>query len=115
MSSQSAHQTTRRVFLESSSKVAATSLVMINPSGRSVSAAAGESQLKIELVGCGGRGAGAANQALNAEEGITLHAMRDVNREAGQIPAKGKPGRANQDGRVPVAAHGVTAPFKVWY
>lgn len=92
-------QTTRREFLDSSSRAAAISLAMTLPSGRSVSAAAGESQLKIGLVGCGGRGAGAANQALTADDGITLHAMCDVNREvmnkAEQILSKGKPGRVD--------------------
>ncbi len=34
--------------------------------------------LKIALVGCGGRGTGAANQALHADENITLVAMADI-------------------------------------
>ncbi|MEC5127411.1 Gfo/Idh/MocA family oxidoreductase [Verrucomicrobiales bacterium BCK34] len=104
MSSLSAHQTTRRDFLESSSKVAAGSLVISCASGRPVSAevgnsTAGESQLKIGLVGCGGRGAGATNQALTADDGTTLHAMCDVNREvmnkAEAILSKGKPDRVD--------------------
>ena len=119
MSLPSAHQTTRRVFLESSLKMATTSLTLINPSGRSVSAAAGESRLKIGLVGCVGRGAGAANQALIAEEGTTHHAMRDVNREAmneaGPTFAKGRLARTNQDGRYPVVVASVPASFEVWY
>lgn len=104
MSSHPTQQATRRDFLESSSKVAATSLAMTIASGRPVSAVvgnptAGESQLKLGLVGCGGRGAGAANQALTADDGVTLHAMCDVNREimdkAEQIIAKSKSGRVD--------------------
>ena len=37
--------------------------------------------LKLGLIGCGGRGAGAANQALIADDKVILHAMCDVNRE----------------------------------
>ncbi len=35
-------------------------------------------KLKVGLVGCGGRGNGAANQALNADPNIELYAMADV-------------------------------------
>ena len=35
-------------------------------------------QLKVGIIGCGGRGAGAANQALNADENVVLTAMADV-------------------------------------
>lgn len=62
-----------------------------------VHAASGDGKLKLGLVGCGGRGAGAANQAMNADDGVTLHAMCDVNREtltnAHDLISKGKPGR----------------------
>ncbi len=34
--------------------------------------------LKVGLVGCGGRGSGAANQALNADPNVVLYAMADV-------------------------------------
>ncbi|MUH34796.1 gfo/Idh/MocA family oxidoreductase [Zobellia amurskyensis] len=35
-------------------------------------------QLKVGLVGCGGRGTGAAVQALNADPDVILHAMADA-------------------------------------
>jgi myo-inositol 2-dehydrogenase / D-chiro-inositol 1-dehydrogenase len=35
-------------------------------------------RLKVGLVGCGGRGTGAANQAINADPGVMLWAMGDV-------------------------------------
>ena len=34
--------------------------------------------MKVGLVGCGGRGTGAANQAINADPGVMLWAMGDV-------------------------------------
>lgn len=41
-------------------------------------AGAKQKKLKIGLVGCGGRGTGAANQALKADPDVVLHAMGDV-------------------------------------
>ena len=35
-------------------------------------------RMKIGLVGCGGRGTGAANQAINADPGVLLWAMGDA-------------------------------------
>jgi predicted dehydrogenase len=66
----------RRAFLfQSSGVIAATSLAafpMIGK-GRSLS-----EPLKLALVGCGGRGAGAANQALVADANTTLVAVADL-------------------------------------
>lgn len=41
-------------------------------------AAANSDTLKIGLIGCGGRGRGAANNALSADNNVTLTAMADV-------------------------------------
>ena len=38
----------------------------------------GEQKLKLALVGCGGRGSGAAVQALTADENVELVAMADA-------------------------------------
>jgi myo-inositol 2-dehydrogenase / D-chiro-inositol 1-dehydrogenase len=43
--------------------------------------AAGDDTLKLAMVGCGGRGTGAANQAMIADGGLKLHAMADVQEE----------------------------------
>jgi predicted dehydrogenase len=37
-----------------------------------------EKTLKVGLVGCGGRGTGAASQALEADPDVVLHAMADI-------------------------------------
>ena len=44
--------------------------------------AAGSDKIKVGLIGCGGRGSGAANQALSTkQEGIVLHAVADAFKE----------------------------------
>ena len=43
--------------------------------------AAGNDTLKIAVVGCGGRGTGAVNQALTADSGVQLVAMADAFRD----------------------------------
>src|ERR1051325_6808415 len=40
--------------------------------------AQGSDRIKIGLIGCGGRGSGAAGDALQADPGVTLTAMGDV-------------------------------------
>ncbi|MDF1858659.1 MAG: Gfo/Idh/MocA family oxidoreductase [Verrucomicrobiales bacterium] len=88
---------TRRQLLENSSTLSAASITLALASSQHVHAASGTDTLKLGLVGCGGRGAGAANQALTADDQVTLHAMCDVNREvmgkAREILEKNQPGR----------------------
>ncbi|MFT5285750.1 MAG: myo-inositol 2-dehydrogenase/D-chiro-inositol 1-dehydrogenase [Planctomycetota bacterium] len=67
---------TRRTFLRGTAAVAASPLV-----GRQdkLVPLEGVAPLKVGLVGCGGRGTGAAMQALSAEEGtVVLTALADV-------------------------------------
>jgi myo-inositol 2-dehydrogenase / D-chiro-inositol 1-dehydrogenase len=71
----------RRHFLQSSSSaLAGAALLGALPAGTGVHAA-GSDLLKIALVGCGGRGTGAANQALKAVGNGKLVAMADVQPE----------------------------------
>ncbi len=67
------HQTTRRSFLRTSAIVGGAALA----SPLAVHAA-GSDTLKIGLVGCGGRGSGAASQALAADKNVKLVAMADA-------------------------------------
>jgi myo-inositol 2-dehydrogenase / D-chiro-inositol 1-dehydrogenase len=62
----------RRQFLQTSAAAAATAFVAQNAH------AAGGDLLKIGLIGCGGRGTGAAGQALKAEKNVKLWAMADA-------------------------------------
>src|SRR4029077_9495692 len=62
----------RRAFLQSSAAVAATSLIATNAHAQ------GNDELKVGLIGCGGRGTGAASQALRADRNVKLWAMADA-------------------------------------
>ncbi len=69
--------TSRREFLKNTGRIAATSALAAGL-GSSVYAA-GSSEIKIVLIGCGGRGTGAATNALSVKGGpIKLVAMADV-------------------------------------
>ncbi len=69
---------TRRKFLETSVKVAGTG-ALLSAIPLSVNAYAGaKGEIKVALVGCGGRGTGAATQAIEADPDVRLVAMADV-------------------------------------
>jgi predicted dehydrogenase len=63
---------TRRDVLTTASTLALASAIA------SRSYAAGDETIKIALIGCGGRGTGAAAQALSTSGSIKLHAMADA-------------------------------------
>ena len=63
----------RRDFLKASSAAVAGGLAL----SRSAHAA-GDDVIKVGLVGCGGRGSGAADNAMNADDGARLVAMADI-------------------------------------
>ncbi len=67
----------RRKFLRSSG-AAIVGGSMINMGFRESAHSQGASVLKVGLIGCGGRGTGAAAQALNADPNVILTAMGDV-------------------------------------
>jgi predicted dehydrogenase len=60
---------TRRTFVQASAALAATPFFPHLP---------GTDEIKVGLVGCGGRGSGAALQALKADKGAVLVAMADA-------------------------------------
>ena len=70
-------QPSRRDFVKTSSL--ATGGLLVFPSMmRGISKPRSNSLLKLALVGCGGRGSGAAVQALNADPNVKLVAMADA-------------------------------------
>jgi predicted dehydrogenase len=71
---------TRRDFLRASALAASIAAVGTLDLSRSAYAA-GSDTLKVGLIGCGGRNAGAAVQALNADKGARLVAMCDIFRD----------------------------------
>ncbi|MGN6133602.1 MAG: Gfo/Idh/MocA family protein [Aureliella sp.] len=93
---------TRRTFLQTAAAGAAGgSLLLHSPLMRSVHAAGGDSTLKVALIGCGGRGTGAAVQALSTEGPVKLWAMADAfdNRLALSLKSlqQGLPARYDRD------------------
>ncbi|WP_298865624.1 Gfo/Idh/MocA family oxidoreductase [uncultured Gimesia sp.] len=70
---------TRREFLHSSTSVAAGGVLASQIGFPALVSGAGQSQtLKVGLIGCGGRGSGAALNALKADSNIELSAMGDL-------------------------------------
>ena len=68
----------RRQFLSNSAITAAAAATF--PSGVRAQGENGD-QIGLALVGCGGRGTGAASQAMQADDGVRLVAMADVDPE----------------------------------
>lgn len=68
----------RRDFLKSSSVALAGATALGSLSVARNAHAAGSDTLKVGLVGCGGRGTGAAAQALNADSNVKLVAVGDA-------------------------------------
>jgi len=77
-SSPTPSKVTRRRFIHSTAALAAVPLVTSAGTLRGQGFHAGSDTLKVGLIGCGGRGTGAAMQALRADKGAVLTAMGDV-------------------------------------
>lgn len=71
------NQTSRRRFLAASAAAAASAMAADLVSPPRVHAA-GSDKLKVGLIGCGGRGTGAASQALKADPQVSLWAAGDA-------------------------------------
>jgi predicted dehydrogenase len=74
------NELTRRKFLASSAVAIPTfaGVVSLPSAVRAAAHTGGRSTLRVGLIGCGGRGTGAAVQALRADPGAVLVAMGDV-------------------------------------
>lgn len=68
---------TRREFLKRSAAVAATATFAGLPAFH-FAHAQGTDRLRIGLVGCGGRGTGAARDCLSSSEGLEMYALGDI-------------------------------------
>src|SRR5262245_23283812 len=91
----------RRDFLKTTSTVVGGSLLAGLSSERAAHAA-GSDQLKLALIGCGGRGSGAANQALTTytQGPIKLVAVADVHQD--RLEGSLKELKTKHEGRVEV-------------
>ncbi|MBI2946557.1 MAG: Gfo/Idh/MocA family oxidoreductase [Verrucomicrobia bacterium] len=70
--------TSRRQFLKASSSVALGGMVGTKLAFSGSSFAQNSETLRVGLIGCGGRGSGAASQALRADKNVILTAMGDA-------------------------------------
>ena len=68
----------RRGFLEHSAKITAAGFLMSRLPAGSKKLISFEGEIKVALVGCGGRGTGAISQALEADPDVRLVAMADA-------------------------------------
>lgn len=69
-----AHPSRRTFLMSGAAAVAATTTLDLAHTAH----AAGSDRIKVGLVGCGGRGTGAAEQALTADKGVALVAVADA-------------------------------------
>jgi predicted dehydrogenase len=69
---------TRRNFLAGSAAVASSLSLPQSLPAFSKTSAAGDEELRVALIGCGGRGTGAVNQALSTAGKVRLVAMADA-------------------------------------
>src|SRR5688572_8138476 len=69
---------TRREFLKTSTLATAGGAIVGAMSLSHAVHAAGDDTLRVGLIGCGGRGTGAASQALMADSRVKLTAMGDA-------------------------------------
>ena len=79
--------TSRRRFLQTSAAAAGAGLVLDKGIARTAHAA-GSDVVKVGLIGCGGRGSGAAVNAMNAGEDVRLVAMADLFADKAQAARK---------------------------
>ncbi|MBI4579377.1 MAG: Gfo/Idh/MocA family oxidoreductase [Planctomycetes bacterium] len=100
MSQDTEHRASRREFLNTSGRIAAVSALGF---GAVPAVHAAESNtIKVALVGCGGRGTGAAANALSTTSGPTeLVAMADVFDERLQVSLKNLAGKFGKQVNVP--------------
>ena len=83
---QATGQLSRRGFVAAAGAVGMAAGVLADPIARTAHAA-GSDRLKVGLVGCGGRGTGAASQAISADPGVVLWAVADAFADRAQAGA----------------------------
>ncbi|MEI6772770.1 MAG: hypothetical protein WCL90_14555, partial [Planctomycetota bacterium] len=78
MANEKIEAASRRIFIKTAA-VASASAAAVNSLGFAPSVfAAGDDTIRVGLIGCGGRGTGAASQALASESRVKLVSMGDV-------------------------------------
>ena len=67
---------TRRELLKSSAVTAGT--LVLTGAGAALAEARGSDTIRVGVVGCGGRGSGAANDCVNSSPGVKIVALADA-------------------------------------
>jgi predicted dehydrogenase len=95
-----ASPTSRRDFLKTSTAAALSAGVLANMNGVAAGAyASGDETIKVGLIGCGGRGSQAANQALSTEGPVKLVAMADAFQDQVEDAARHIQGALGEKGK----------------
>ncbi|MBT5925210.1 MAG: twin-arginine translocation signal domain-containing protein, partial [Verrucomicrobia bacterium] len=68
----------RRQFIKSSSAAVAAGVAIPSFAIKEKAFAANDDTIRVGLIGCGGRGTGAASQAMKADSNVMLTAMGDM-------------------------------------
>src|SRR6478736_975642 len=71
-------QTSRREFLKTSTTAVVTGALAANVLSPRRAFAVNSETMKVGLIGCGGRGNGAASDALTSDSNSVLYAMADI-------------------------------------
>jgi threonine dehydrogenase-like Zn-dependent dehydrogenase len=71
-------ETPRRTFLKTSAALAVAGSVATTMTGARAVHAAGSDTLKVALIGCGGRGSGAATDAMAADKNAKITVLADA-------------------------------------
>ena len=71
----------RRGFIEQSAKITAAGIMLSRLPAKSKKLFSIEGEIKVAIIGCGGRGTGAAAQALEADPDVRIVAMADAFRD----------------------------------
>lgn len=92
----------RRIFVKNSAAAAAGGILLSQLPVQASAYVGGKETLRVAVVGCGGRGTGAAVQALNVKEDVKLVAMADAFRDRLDDSYENIMKKHGQSGRVEV-------------
>ncbi|MDR0608844.1 MAG: Gfo/Idh/MocA family oxidoreductase [Planctomycetaceae bacterium] len=106
-------QTSRRDFLKTSGALAAGATLVSGLSVGRSAYAAGNDQIKLALVGCGGRGSGAIRQRLDVGDNVKLVAVADAFEDNAkrQADALRKDGEEKYQGKIDLPPERVFGSF----
>src|SRR5205085_7272118 len=94
--------TSRRDFLKKTSTAVVGGTLLSGLSIERSAHAAGGDTLRIALIGCGGRGSGAADQALSTSGGVKLIAMADAFKDQLENSLKSLKNKTEHEGKIEV-------------